>query len=127
MVWACALTWGFGAVVSLLLLVSAALVFRDPDAVLAEARRQNPQLEDQGVTEPVLLGVLAVVAWLVWRGHEWARIGLIVSASTTFGLAALGVFLNVAVLPVLIASGVVMRLLLHRQSVAWCRGRRPPG
>jgi hypothetical protein len=108
--------------------------------VIDEARRQNPDLADAGMSDEALLigvalvivallvwSVLAVVvAWFVWKGHEWARITLTCSAGVAAGLGVLAVLMNVVALPLLIASGVAMRLLLARQAAAWCRRPKAP-
>ncbi len=112
----------------------------DSSSVIDEAMRQNPDLADAGMSDRALLigvalvivallvwSLLAVVvAWFVWKGREWARITLICSAGLTAVLGVLAVLLNVIALPLLIASGVAMRLLLGRQAAAWCRRPKAP-
>lgn len=135
--WSCILVWAFSSVSLLILAASAAELLTNGGAILDEARAQNPNLDTAGMTDRMLLvgiGVVIaamvvwalltiVVAFFVWRGHEWARIVLICSAGATAGLTvvafvAAGSFVP---LPLLIASGVTMRLLLTRPAAAWCR------
>ena len=138
--WACLLTWGFCAMTIVTLVAGSVGMIADSSGVIDEARRQNPDLADAGMSDRVLLigvalvivaliawSLLAVVvAWFVWKGREWARITLICSAGLTAALGVLAVLLNVIALPLLIASGVAMRLLLGRQAAAWCRPPQAP-
>ncbi len=138
--WACVLTWGFCAMTIVTLVAGSVGLIADSGSVIDEAMRQNPDLADAGMSDRALLigvalvivallvwSVLAVaVAWFVWKGYEWARITLICSAAFAAILAVFAVLLNVIALPLLIASGVTMRLLLGRQAAAWCRRPKAP-
>lgn len=100
------LTIVMGGVVFLMTLVSLVLLASQPEVVLEELRRQNPDLEDSGVTESLLLrtsyvmGALVMVwaavavalAFLMARRRAWAARGLTVCA------AACAVFCIVAAL-----------------------------
>jgi hypothetical protein len=137
--WACLLTWGFCAMTIVTLVAGAVGLIADSSGAIDEAMRQNPDLVDAGMSERELLigavlvigalliwTVLAiVVAWFVWKGRDWARVILICSAGLAAGLGVLAVLINVIALPLLIAGGVAMRLLLGRQAAAWCRPKAP--
>jgi hypothetical protein len=138
--WACLLTWAFCAITIVTMVAGSVGLIADSSSVVDEAMRQNPDLADAGMSDRALLIgvafvivalvvwslVAVVVAWFVWKGSEWARITLICSAGITAGLAVIAVLMNVIALPLLIASGVAMRLLLSRQAAAWCRRPKPP-
>jgi len=133
--WACVLTWTFSAVTAVFMLITAALVPAKGHEVLAEARRQNPDLATMSdgllltmmwvIIAGLLLWAVAAMAlaWLVWSGHEWARITLICSAATAGVFALIAVFTLVFPLPLMIACGVVARMLLTPDCAAWCRSR----
>jgi hypothetical protein len=138
--WACLLTWGFCAMTIVTLVAGLVGMIADSSSVIDEAMRQNPDLAAAGLSDRALvIGVAfvvvalviwtllaGVVAWFVWKGREWARITLICSAGVTAGLAVLAVLMNVIALPLLIVSGVAMRLLLGREAAAWCRRPNAP-
>jgi len=132
------LTWVFCGL-SLLAIVGTAVLFaQDPHQLLAKAREQQSSLDASGVTDSTLIAMLVVVfsifalwaviaaglAYFVWRGQEWARIALIVSGFLTVAVALLGVLAGGLTLPLLVASGVVVRLLLTPGAAAWCRRPR---
>ncbi len=133
--WACVLTWVLASLSTLVMIGSAVVLATDSSGLLDEVRRQNPDLESAGLTEQdIVIGVSLVLAvcaawaiasmvlaWFVWRGRDWARIVLIVSAGLTAGLALLASLATFFALPLLIGSGVAMRLLLGKASSRWCR------
>lgn len=135
--WACLLTWVFSAVAVAFVMITGLAALTDPQAMLDEARSQNPDISTAGVTDALVIGVLVailaglvawalaamLVAWFVWQGREWARIALIVSACTTLALGTFAALLNPLILPLLIATLVTLRLLLVRPTVQWCRSR----
>ncbi|WP_310962008.1 hypothetical protein [Nocardioides terrisoli] len=100
------------------------------DRITSKPEYQNLSL-DRGELVAAVWGVLLVfAAWsliacvlaaFVWRGHEWARILLAVSAGVTalFCLAAMPVSIVH-----LIASAVVLGLLFSPTSSQWFRDRR---
>jgi hypothetical protein len=140
LVWACVLTWVFSSISVTAVAVSLVQMFAEGDAVIDRARAQNPDLETAGVSDQLLLaaagvflGVLItwallaiVIAYFVWRGREWARIMLIISAALTAGLALFASILGPVTLPLLAAGGGVIWLLLTRQAAAWCRRPSSP-
>jgi len=135
--WACVLTWAFSGVTALCLIASVALVPLNREEFLAQAHRQNAELAKSGVSDGALLAMAVialvgmvlwaiaamVLAWLVWVGYDWARIALVCSAATAGILALIAVFALVVPLPVMVACGVSMRLLLSPQAAAWGRTR----
>jgi hypothetical protein len=127
-VWACALTWVFGSLTALLLIASVVVIAARPDLVFDEVHRQNPELAKQGVSDDLLATatyVMAglVVVWcvsaivlavLVWRRVGWARIMLVVSASSCAALSLLGSVLGAFLLVFPLVAGVVALALLVR-------------
>jgi hypothetical protein len=135
--WAAVLTWVFSALTLVVLVVSCILVAGNSDSVIAEMRKQQAAL-DSGFSDHLILAVLivvlavgavwalaaAVLAAFVWLGHEWARIALLVSAFLASGMSVFGIFAGGISLPLLVACGVVIRLLLDGRAAAWCRRPR---
>ncbi|WP_133058995.1 MULTISPECIES: hypothetical protein [unclassified Nocardioides] len=146
-VWACVLTWVFGALTAVAMTVSAIAIAVDQDLLLDEVHRQNPDLREQGVTDGLLVAatyVMAglivlwclaaiVVAVLVWRRVGWARIVLIVSASACIGLSLLGSVLGAFLLVFPLVAGVAtVALLVRADARPWFdrttpTGRQQPG
>ena len=136
--WAAALTWVFTGLSVLVLVGSAVLFAQDPDPVITQVREQQASLGGATVSDSALVAMMvvvlslfglwaviaAVLAYLVWRGHEWARIALIVNGFLTVAVALFGVVAGGITLPLLVASGVVVRLLLTPAAAAWCRRPR---
>ncbi|MGN6253211.1 MAG: hypothetical protein ACTHNS_15510 [Marmoricola sp.] len=133
---AVALTWTCCAL-ALVGLVAAAAVLAGDRARILELLREQPGYDRFAEHQDALVGALwfvdgalalwtlaaAVVAVFVLRGHEWARVLLLVSA----GVAAL---VALAAFPAsvfhLIGSAVVFALLLSRSAAAWFRHRAAP-
>jgi len=130
---ACIVTWCCTAIGALVLVVSVVTLAQDPQPVLDEAYRQNPQLTDQGFTQHELLVMLYVVIGLIfagavaaagfavalYRGHRWAWYVLLVAAagSTLFFLVGtLGS--PVGLLPAT-ASAVTFFCLLRPEVRRW--------
>jgi MFS family permease len=138
---ACILTWFCTAVGALILVVSVVTLAQDPQSVLDEAYRQNPQLADQEFSRHELLVMLYVVIALVlvgavvaagfavalYRGHRWAWYALLVAAvgSTLFFLVGtLGS--PVGLLPAA-ASAITIFCLLRPDVRAWLASRAGAG
>jgi hypothetical protein len=134
------LTWAFAglalagfALVAVVLVVDRGQLFDE-----LERRREYQDLDvtrDQ-VTAVLAVGLVVLAAWavvacvlafLTWRGHNWARITLAVSAGMTalFSLLAIPVSLVH-----LVAAAAVVGLLFSPASNQWFRaraaGRLPP-
>lgn len=135
---ACATTWVMTALVGLLTAVSLVVLVASPDVLLDEVARQDPDLEEQGISRRMLLGTTVVVGGVVvlwcaaaavlasfaFRGAPWARVGLIVSAVVA-GLLAL--VTSVGALPMLVpmvAASVVVACLVRPEVRAYFRARR---
>ncbi len=133
-VWACMLTWIFSALTALAMSASAVAIAVQPDLMFDEVHRQNPQLSEQGVSDTllavatyVMVGFIVlwcvsaiVLAILVWRGVAWARIVLIVGASTCAALSLLGSVIGAFLLAFpLIASVVTVALLIRSDARPW--------
>lgn len=141
---ACVLTWVATGFTVLGMVATGVLLAVQPDALLDEVHRQNPQLESEGVTDGLLVGVTfamiaAIVLWclsaaalavLVYRRTEWARIVLVVSASTAAVLSLIGTAIGAFLLVLtLVASVATLALLLRPEVRSWFSGRpgpRPP-
>jgi len=137
-VWAAVLTWIFSGLTLIVLAASGFVFAQDPHGLLADARRQQPSFADAGVTDSALIAVVivmmsifavwalvaALLAVFVWRGREWARLALAVSAMVAGVVAIIGVVAGGITLPLLVACGVTARLLLAPPAAAWCRRRR---
>jgi hypothetical protein len=135
--WAAVLTWVFSTLTLAVLVVSCILIAGDSDSVIAEMRKQQAAL-DTTFSDHLILTLLiamlvfgavwalaaAVLAAFVWLGHEWARIALLVSAFLAGGMSVFGIFAGGISLPLLVACGVVIRLLLDGRAAAWCRRPR---
>lgn len=136
LVWACVLTWAFSSLALVVIVASVVLMASDPDLVLDELRRQNPDL-DLGDTEGLvattyltasLAGVwsLAAIALavLAHRRVGWARVALQASAAAATVACLVAAISSV----VTVVPGVVCLLtvgLLTRPDVkAWFAGDR---
>ena len=142
--WACVLTWVGSGVTTLGAIASGVLLALQPDALLDQVHEQSPELDAQGISDELLIGVTiamlagfvawavaaAVVAFFVLRGHEWARITLIVSAATAGAVFLLGSVLGAFLLALVLATCAMTVLFLIRPEVrAWsasARGQQPP-
>ncbi|KQT92158.1 hypothetical protein ASG49_09395 [Marmoricola sp. Leaf446] len=142
---ACLVTWIFSGMIAALYTVVTVVVIASPDAVL-DPLRDSPQwqqaLRDAQLTaadvESLLLPSMVVVlvlsilwaigacvlAYLVRRGHNWARWTLIVSAGATFLLAIAAFPVG---LVVQLAAAVVIGLLLHAETRDWFARRGQAG
>jgi len=135
--WACVLTWAFSGVTAVFLVASLVLVPLRRDELLADVHKQNPDIANSGVSDDLLLwmagGLVFVMVlwalgamtlgWLVWVGHDWARIALVCSAAVAGVLSLITVFVLVITLPLMMACGVSLRMLLSPSAVNWCRSR----
>lgn len=118
-------------------LASLVLLISQPDLVLEELRRQNPDLEDQGVSESLLLttsyvsGALAMawslaaiaLAFLMAGRRAWAARGLMVCAATCALFCLLATLASpVALIPA--AAAIATVSCLRRPDVrAWFAAR----
>ena len=126
---ACVLTWVGSGLTALALAASAVVLALDPDVLLDEAHRQNPDLADQGVTDGMLTAmafamVAGVVLWcvaaavlaiLVFHRVGWARVVLLVSAGVAAAISLVGA-----------AIGGVLLLVPFAAAVAGLALRPPP-
>jgi len=139
--WASILTWVCTGLVTLGLLASAVALAVSPDLMLDQVHKDNPDLASQGISDDLLivvtyLMVAGLVAWcvsaavlavLVFRGVDWARIVLLVSAATCGVLCLIGTAVGAFLLVVpLAASAVVVAMLLRSDSRPWFDRRRSP-
>lgn len=139
-VWACVLTWAFSSLALVVIVASVVLLASDPDLVLDELRRQNPDVDlgdpDDLVARTSVTASLAgawslaaiALAVLAHRRVGWARVALQVSAAA----AAVACLVAAISSVVTLVPGVVCLLtagLLHRPDVkAWfAAGRRDRG
>ncbi len=109
--------------------------------LLEQAREQNPDLAAEGVTDRMLLGVTyamiaglvlwclaaIVVAVLVFRRVEWARILLILSAAAAGALGLAGSVLGAVMLVFpLMGAAVTVALLVRSDVRPWFSRRDTP-
>lgn len=139
--WAAILTWVGSGLTLVGTIASGVYLGLQPDVLLDEVRAQNPDLETQGVSDDLLVGVslamlagfalwcaaACVVAFFVVRGHEWARITLIVSAATATAVFLVGTVAGAYLLAITLGAGIATIVLLVRpESRAWFAQRRRP-
>ena len=129
--WACLITWIFAGLVSLLMVMSAAVVATAPELVLDQLRRQDPEVTDdvltQGTLTSALYGVAAVsVVWsvvasvlavLVLRRVRWARVALMASTGGVVAFLLVGVAQGQLLLLLPVMAAVTTLLLLARPEV----------
>ena len=128
------MTWIFSGLTALGLMVTAAIVAISPDTILDDVHRRSPELEEQGISDDLLLGVTfvmiaglilwcvgaAVLAALTIRGIDWARIVLIVSAAIAAVLSFLALLAGAFLLVLTLTASVSTILLLVRpDTAAW--------
>ncbi len=133
---ACVLTWLFSALAAIALVVTGVVVAVQPDVLLDDVHRRSPDLADQGVSDSLLLGVTfvmlaalvvwcvaaAVLAVLVVRRVDWARIVLVVSAGIAAALSLAGTVAGAVLLVLpLVAAVATIVLLVRPDSSAWFR------
>lgn len=130
---ACVITWVFSGLALALSLLSFVAVAVAPSAVLDELLRQDPQFDQQGLSDPVVVSTLLVftvllalwsvagivLAALVHRRVGWARIALIISAAMVAVFALLGSISSFVLVVPLVAGTLTVSLLLRRETRAW--------
>lgn len=128
---AVALTWTCCGL-ALVAFIAAAAVLADDRARVVDLLRQQPGYDRFADHEDALVAALwfldgafalwtlsaAVLAIFVLRGHDWARVLLLVSAGAA---AVVGLLAFPASVFHVVGSGVVLALLLSRSAVAWFR------
>jgi hypothetical protein len=139
--WACLLTWACSGVLALVIAASAVALAVSPHLALDEVHRQNPDLAAQGISDDLLIGVsylmlaglvgwcvgAALLAVLVLRRVDWARIVLIVSAACCGALCLVGVALGAFLLVItLLGSAAVIVLLVRPDTRSWFARRDAP-
>jgi hypothetical protein len=127
------LTIVVAGIVFAMTLVSLVLIASQPDLVLEELHRQNPDLEDQGVSETLLLttsyvsgglalvwSALAIVLAVLMAGRRaWAARGLLICAATCAFFCVIATLASpVALIPA--AAAIATVSCLRRPDVrAW--------
>ena len=131
--WACVLTWVLSGTAALMMGLSALAIALEPDLVLEELRRQNPDLTSQGVTErvvqvatyatagvTVVWAVAAIVlAVFVLRRAGWARVALLASAASAGAVCLVGSLGSVLMVLPAFGCAVTFSLLLRPEVRAW--------
>jgi hypothetical protein len=135
--WACALAWLGSATVFVLMATLVLAILVDP-GVVADARSQNPELTDSGMTDGFLRHGLyamaglamawsaaaAVLALLAWRRVRWAATALGISAGAAAGLCLFTLVGSLAFLLPLAVCAAGLALLLRPESRAWFRAQQ---
>ncbi|CAI9412346.1 hypothetical protein [Nocardioides sp. T2.26MG-1] len=134
------LTWVCSGLAAIGLVLTAVVLALDPDMLLDEAHKQRPDLAEQGVSDDMLLAVsfvmigalvvwciaAAVLAVLVLRRIDWARIVLVVSAAVAALVSLAGLVMGGVPLILMLVAAVGTVVLLVRPDVsAWFRGGTP--
>jgi hypothetical protein len=132
---ACVLTWSLSGLVIGLMSLTVGVAVAAPDTMWREILRQQPQLADQGVSRDEVFAAAQVlgivgIAWavvavvlaaLVYRGSNGARVALAVSGYAAAALCLLGTLSSPLMLvPLLVCAGGAS-LLLRPESRAWCQ------
>ncbi|MFZ2504281.1 MAG: hypothetical protein WAW88_16595 [Nocardioides sp.] len=131
------ITWIATTLIAMLTCIGLAALAANPDPVIAEMHRQNPDL-GAGVSRDMLVasGLTAgaiIVLWCIagavfaiyaFRGASWARVALL--ASTTLASMVLFSFFTVApyVAPFVVAGVAVIVLLMRPETRRWYVVRR---
>lgn len=127
LVWACALTWAGGALVTTIMVMGVAVVLAAPEMLLDELYRQDPDLRSEGFTPTTVRGTIVVtgallVTWSVaaatfaafaWRGRSWGWTALLVSACGAAALCLVAAVTSPLLLPGLALCGPAIPLLLR--------------
>jgi hypothetical protein len=136
--WACVLTWASSGLVVLLLVASSVALAVRPGLMLDEVHRENPDLASQGVSDAAVVALafvmiaglvvwcvaVSVLALLVLRGVDWARIVLVVSAAVCSVGCLIGAVIGAFLLVVpLLASAVCIGLLVRPETRPWFERR----
>ena len=123
----------FSSLVVLAMAGTALVVATDPDLLLDEMYRQNPDFADQGLDRDSIVTLTrvtcaVVVAWsvaaivlavLVFRRSRWARVALLVSAGGTGGLCLVAALQSALLAVPLLACILVFSLLLRPDVRHW--------
>lgn len=132
---ACVMTWSLSGLVIGLMSLTVGVAVAAPDTMWREILRQQPQVADQGISRDEVFAAAQVlgivgIAWavvaivlaaLVYRGSNGARVALAVSGYAAAGLSLLGTLSSPLMLvPLLVCAGGAS-LLLRPESRAWCR------
>jgi hypothetical protein len=114
-------------------LVSLVLIASQPDLVLEELRRQNPELEEQGVSETLLLttsyvsgglalvwSALAIVLAVLMAGRRaWAARGLLICAAACALFSVVATLASPAALIPAVAAIATVSCLRRPEVRAW--------
>lgn len=132
---ACVLTWSLSGLVIGLMSLTVGVAVAAPDTMWREILRQQPQVADQGISRDEVFAAAQVlggvgIAWaivaivlaaLVYRGSNGARVALAVSGYVAAALCLLGTLSSPLMLvPLLVCAGGAS-LLLRPESRAWCQ------
>ncbi|WP_435770253.1 hypothetical protein [Nocardioides sp. SYSU DS0651] len=138
LIWAIVLTWT-GAVFVTVTMLAAIPALLDRDTLAEQVERveeqQGRSLESMNLTEDMFLAMMiaivaAIVLWclaalvlatLVLRGRNWARITLAVSGACAAPAALAGALVGSPLVLVAAASGIASWLLLRPDVSAWFR------
>lgn len=119
-------------------LISVVVLATQPDLVIEELRRQNPDLDDQGISESMLLttsvvsgsvamawsGIAVVLAVLMAGRRAWAGRALMISAGACAALCLVATFASPIALIPAVAAVATISCLRRPEVQAWLRARR---
>ena len=130
---ACVTSWVGTGFTLLFVALSLAVLSADPERVLVEVEKQQPEAISQGLTGDALISASFVVggivigwcllailfATLAYRRSRWARIALLFSAAAATVLTAIGSIGAVFLLPLLMACVMTISLLMRPEVRTW--------
>ena len=131
---ACVLTWLCSGLTALGLVLTGVVLALDRGVLLDDVHRRRPDLAEQGVSDSMVVGVAlamiaAIVVWcvaagvlavLVYRRVDWARVVLLVSAGITAAVSLAGLVAGGFLLVVpLVAAAATFLLLVRPDTRPW--------
>lgn len=134
---ACVMTWifaGLGVAVMAFGLIYLAL---SPDAILTDLRAQNPEVEESGLTDQVLVAASMVMGglFIVWglgamvlaglffRGVGWARLAMLMSTGVAMAVFGVGTLSSLVMIVPFFAAALTMAMLLRPEAKQWGQRR----
>ncbi|MGL5810090.1 MAG: hypothetical protein ACRCYQ_09105 [Nocardioides sp.] len=133
---ACALSWFGSALVLFFTALSVLMIWADPDSLIAELEKQQPEVFAGGVTADLLVRATFVVgcvvivwcaatlwfATLAFRRVAWARVALVASSACAAVICMMAA-VTVPALLLLVAACIATSVLLLRADVrTWYAG-----
>lgn len=133
--WACGLVWVMSGLVASLMMLTALVLVVASEEFFDELERQQPGLNLEGLSDTeVTIGIVvvagfatlwcitaSVLAIFAFRGHNWARIAVLVSSIATGAVCLPAMLANPLLVVVLAAAAASAGLLLRPDVAEWYR------